>query len=102
MTADELSPYPDDAPVLVRYPLTREQERGDRESWSWLPGTIMQRCGPDEWQVCVEAREMATLEDGTRPPEDASHLGPRPAHPSPCSVRMSLRATRASVFVRLS
>jgi hypothetical protein len=35
-----------------------------------VPGTIEQHCGPDEWQVCIEAREVAVLEDGTIPPPD--------------------------------
>jgi len=64
------NPFPDEAPVLVKYPRTPEQEKAARESWPWLPGTIVQRCGPDEWQVCVEAREVAMIEDGTWPPED--------------------------------
>jgi hypothetical protein len=55
----------DDA-VEVRYPLP-DSDRHDRSSWPWLPGTILAVCGPDEWQVCVEVRELATLEDG-RPP----------------------------------
>jgi hypothetical protein len=25
---------------------------------------ILAVCGPDEWQVCVEAKELATLQDG--------------------------------------
>jgi hypothetical protein len=30
--------FPEDSWVEVRYPLTREQERGDRAAWPWLPG----------------------------------------------------------------
>jgi hypothetical protein len=63
------NPYPDEMAILVRYPRTPEQEKAARESWPWLSGTIVQRCGPDEWQVCVEAREVAMLEDGTGPPD---------------------------------
>jgi hypothetical protein len=55
----------DDA-VEVRYPLPGN-EQSDRASWPWLLGTILAVCGPDEWQICVEVRELATLEDG-RPP----------------------------------
>lgn len=29
----------------------------------WLPGTIVEQCGPDEWYVCVVACELAVLED---------------------------------------
>ncbi len=64
------NPYPDDAAVLVKYPRDKAEEMAGRESWPWLPGTIVQRCGPDEWQVCVEAGEVAMLEYRTRPPED--------------------------------
>ena len=51
--------FPDDSEVEVRYPLTAEQEHDDRESWPWLPGRIEQQCGPDEWQICVQAPELA-------------------------------------------
>ena len=30
--------------------------------------SILDQCGPDEWRVCVEARELATLDDGTPAP----------------------------------
>jgi hypothetical protein len=40
----------DETPVLVRYPRTTEEERGDRAKWPWLPGTILQQVGPDEWR----------------------------------------------------
>lgn len=52
--------------VEVQYPLPGG-ERPERASWPWLPGTILATCGPDEWQVCVEVRELAVLEDGRRP-----------------------------------
>jgi hypothetical protein len=58
--------WDEDDPVEVWYPLPGDDEH-DRSSWSWLPGTIIAVCGPDEWQVCVEVRELATLENG-RPP----------------------------------
>lgn len=56
--------FPDDEPVEVRYPRTRAQERGDRALWPWLPGSIAQQVGPNEWQVVVEVRQLTTLEDG--------------------------------------
>jgi hypothetical protein len=61
--------FADDMAVMVRYPRTTQEERGDRAGWPWLPGTILEKCGPDEWQVCVEVRELATLEDGSPAPE---------------------------------
>jgi hypothetical protein len=56
--------FPDDSPVLVRYPRTTADERGDRDRWPWLPGSILQQGGPDEWLVCVEVRDLASLHDG--------------------------------------
>ena len=56
--------FPEDTWVEVRYPLTPEQEHGDREAWPWLPGWVVTECGPDEWQVCVQAPELATEYEG--------------------------------------
>ena len=50
-----------DQMVEVRYSLSREQEQGDRSSWPWLPGSIIERCG-DEWYVCVEDDRLAVRE----------------------------------------
>jgi hypothetical protein len=35
---------------------------------TWLPGSILEQCGPDEWHVCVEVRELAVLRDGRKAP----------------------------------
>jgi hypothetical protein len=61
-------PVPEGTDVLVRYPLTREQERGDRAAWPWLLASVQQQVGPDEWELCVEAREVARLDDGSPAP----------------------------------
>ena len=45
--------YPDGSAVETGYPLTREQQDGDRSAWPWLPGTVIGQCGPDEWDVAV-------------------------------------------------
>jgi hypothetical protein len=75
--------YPEDTPVMVRFPRTPEETQGDREQWPWLPGTIFEQCGPDEWTVCVEAPELATAEDGEACYlvcfRDASEIRPRQA-----------------------
>ena len=60
--------FPDESPVEVRYPRSKQEEQGDRERWPWLPGTIVEQCGPDEWYVCIEVRELAVLRDGRRAP----------------------------------
>jgi len=64
MDEDNDGRFPDDSPVLVRYPRDRKEEQDDRSAWPWLPGSILEQCGPDEWRVCVEARELAMLDDG--------------------------------------
>jgi hypothetical protein len=57
--------FPDDSPVEVRYPRNRREELGDRSAWPWLPGSIVNQCGPDEWHVCVEADELVVQADGS-------------------------------------
>jgi len=64
--------FPDDSRVEVRYPRTRQEEQGDRSKWPWLPGTIEQQCGPDEWQVCVMDKSVAVLRDGRRAPRNTA------------------------------
>ena len=61
--------FPDDSWVEVRYPRTGQEEHGDRAAWPWLPGSIVEQCGPDEWQVCVEDRDVAVLRDGRPAPK---------------------------------
>ena len=56
--------FPADSWVQVRYPVTAEQERGDRAAWPWLPGWVVAECGPDEWEICVQAPEVASERDG--------------------------------------
>ncbi len=68
-STDDDNPYPDGTPILVKFPRSQGEEQANREAWPWLPGVIEQRCGEDEWQVCVEAREVATAEDGTPAPD---------------------------------
>ena len=43
--------FPDETPVEVRYPRREQEEQGVREQWPWLPGTIVEQCGPAEWYV---------------------------------------------------
>ncbi len=69
MDEDNDGRFPDDSPVEVRYPRSKQEKDGDRAAWPWLPGSIVEQCGPDEWYVCVEVRELATLEDGRPAPD---------------------------------
>jgi hypothetical protein len=59
------------ARVEVRYPQTPAEQAGPDSGWPCLPGTVMEQCGPDEWRVRVDVRELATLEDGSQPPPGA-------------------------------
>ena len=68
MDEDNDGGFPDDSAVEVRYPRNRREEQGDRSAWPWLPGSILNQCGPDEWYVCVEVRELAMLDDGRPAP----------------------------------
>jgi hypothetical protein len=72
--------FPDDSAVEVRYPQGKE-EQGDRSAWPWLPGSTLEQCAPDEWRVCVEARELAMLDDGS---------------PAPTGRRTEICSTRAA------
>jgi hypothetical protein len=56
--------FPEDSRVEVRFPLTSEQEHGDRTAWPWLPGWVVAQCGPDEWQICVQAPDLARPHEG--------------------------------------
>jgi len=71
--------FPDDNLAEVRYPRTRQEEQGDRSAWPWLPGSILSQCGPDEWYVCVETGELATMTTAAR-----RRPGRRPGN---CSTR---------------
>ena len=75
-TSDNDGRFPDDSRVETRYPLTREQHDGDRDTWPWLPGTIQRQCGPDEWQVWVEVPELAVRKDGSKPTPPAEPVLP--------------------------
>ena len=61
--------FPDDSRVEVCYPRTRQEEHGDRAAWPWLPGSIVEQCGPDEWRVCVQDRDVAVLRDSRPAPK---------------------------------
>jgi hypothetical protein len=66
------------------------EEHGDRERWPWLAGTIVEQCGPDEWYVCIEVRELAALRDGQPAPRGT---GSRNLY-YPCCFRTARRSGR--------
>ena len=92
MDEDNDGRFPDDSLVEVRYPLTRSEQQGDRSAWPWLPGSILGQCGPDEWHVCVEARELATLDDGSPAPAGTAYEDLF----SPCCFRDSSEIRRVN------
>ena len=53
---DNDSRFPDESPVEVRYPRSKQEEQGDRSRWPWLPGS-----SPRPWQdsrpLCLLRRE---------------------------------------------
>jgi hypothetical protein len=67
--------------VQVRYPLTSEQEHADRAAWPQLPGWVAARGGPDEWEICVQAPDLATWHEGEVWDPVASGAPPRSARP---------------------
>ena len=68
MTCANDGRFPENCAVLVRYPRTPEQEKdGTRDAWPWLPGSVLEQCGPDEWRICVEVRELTVREDSSKP-----------------------------------
>ncbi|MFI7639099.1 hypothetical protein [Nonomuraea sp. NPDC049400] len=50
--------FPEDTPVLVRYPV-RDDQREDRNSRPWLPGTVLEQCGFDERRIVIEVPALA-------------------------------------------
>ena len=65
----------DDTPSWCSSRARSEEEQGDRANWPWLPGTIVQQVGPDEWQVCVEDMAVAVRKDGSSPPRARRRTG---------------------------
>jgi hypothetical protein len=63
--------YEEGTQVLVRYPAPGMTHLTSRETWPWYPGTIEEKCGPDEWLVAMESRDVATAEDGSPAPANA-------------------------------
>ncbi|GAA0968926.1 hypothetical protein GCM10009555_015130 [Acrocarpospora macrocephala] len=61
--------FPVDAPVLVRYPLPGADE-ADGDSWAWLPGSVIDECGPGEWSIVIEVSVLA------EPDPSVSDAGP--------------------------
>ena len=63
-------PFREDSTVLVWYPPPGADHHG-METWAWLPGSILEQCGPDEWRVVVEVPALAypdpSLPNGNAP-----------------------------------
>jgi hypothetical protein len=55
------NPYPDGSHVYTRYPLPGQEE--NREYWAWMPGTVAERCAPDEWLIFMEHPAAAEFDE---------------------------------------
>src|ERR1039457_6404494 len=75
--------FPDESPVEVRYPRSKQEEQGDRSAWPWLPGSLLEPCGPDGGDVSraklvrvraapAKGEEFFLGEPVLRAPEDAA------------------------------
>ena len=78
--------FPDDSPVEVRYPLTSEQEHGDRAAWPGCPAGWSASAAPTSGRSACRLAELAIPdEDGeaTYPLcfRDASELRPQATEP---------------------
>jgi hypothetical protein len=74
-----MTAYPEDTPVLVRFPLPG-QSSTDRDSWPWLRGTITAVCGEDEWQVIVTDPGWSRTALTPWPTGTPARLGPDDQH----------------------
>ena len=66
--------FPDESPVEVRYPRSKQEEQGDREQWPWLPGNHRRAVRPGR-MVCVH-RGPRTGRAARRPARAARHGQP--------------------------
>lgn len=55
--------FPDGASVQTPFPVTAEQQAGEREAWPWLRGEVVSQIGPDEWEILVTAAEVAETDE---------------------------------------
>jgi hypothetical protein len=56
---DDDGRFPDESPVEVRYPRSKQEEQGDRERLPRLPATFIEQCGPDQRHVHLEVPDLA-------------------------------------------
>ena len=85
--------YPDESPVEVRYPRSKQEERGDRSRWPWLPGSILEQCGDRDRQRGLRSGRVhgggqlhPHLRSGPRPWQDGPPAAPAPAGIATCRV----------------
>ena len=44
--------FADESPVEVRYPRSKQEEQADRDTWPWLPGSIVEQRSAS-WRSCA-------------------------------------------------
>ncbi len=76
MPDDNDGSFPDDSPVEIRYPRSRQEEHGDRSAWPWPPVSIVEQCGPDELYVCASPLSLPRA-TATSQPEVSPNLANR-------------------------
>ena len=84
--------FPDESPVEVRYPRSKQEERGDRSRWPWLPDSILERRETATADVVYGGRVHGGgqlhphLRSGGRPWQDGQPAVPAPAGIARCRV----------------
>ena len=60
--------FPDESPVEVCYPRSKQKEQADRDTWLWLPGSIVGRRG----SACGTSAESEKVSVAPRSPKGGS------------------------------
>jgi hypothetical protein len=77
--------FPDESLVEVRYPRSKQEEQADRDTWPWLPGSIVEQCGPDEWYCAMAGGHRAArpaVTSITRAASGTARRSGRAPHPA--------------------
>jgi hypothetical protein len=91
--------FPDESPVEIRYPRSKQEERGDRSRWPWLTGSILERAGPGPPTWSTEAGFTAVVrctriyDLGGAHGKTGSPAVPAPAAIARCRVRLTRMST---------
>jgi hypothetical protein len=87
--------FSNDSAVLVWYPLPGADYH-DRDAWTWLPGSILSQCGPDEWHVVIEVPALAEPD----PSAPNGHAPENPLYPACFRDASEIRAVTVQQWQR--